>query len=324
MKLLSMSGFVPEQICDTVRFMAYNGTHKIPHYCGYAADFLSQVLEDEGIDGAVFPHSCDSCRIMPDYLADSGKFIHQIAVPARQDGLAADFLAHSIKQYQRALEKHYGIRIRDIPERIALLNERNRRIRELYDGLKERPYGAYIEFIHKLLRLPLSEQLAFGRSACAQKDDVRASLEQQARQKPVYLIGSFLSNTDMASGIEAFGMKIVGDNLTESKRLFSAATVCLDGDPYRNIAQSILGNQLSPTQDHFEELIHSDLGEIKRKQVEGVIFITQKYCEPYDYLFSVYKKVLDHEGIPSLHLTLADTADHKKSALALESFRDIL
>lgn len=160
MKLLSMSGFVPEQICDAVRFTAFSGTHKISHYCGYAADFLSQVIEDDEIDGAVFPHSCDSCRIMPDYLEDCGKFVYQIAIPARQDALAVDFLAHGVRQYQSALEKHFDITINDIPERIALINERNIHIRKMYGELAWLPYGGYIDFVHKLLKLPLSKQIA--------------------------------------------------------------------------------------------------------------------------------------------------------------------
>lgn len=319
-----MSGFVPEQICDTIRFTAFSGTHKISHYCGYASDFIARVLEDDEIDGAVFPHSCDSCRVLPDYLTDCGKFIYQIAVPARQDALAVDFLAHGIKQYQKALENHYGITIGDIPKRIAMINERNCQIRAAYDELAKLPYGAYIGWLHKLLELPLSEQMEAVQTYCGESVCRQADSSQTAGGEPVYLIGSFLSNTDMAKAIETFGMKIVGDNLTESKRLFSADPVCLDGDFYQNIARSMFSNQLSPTQDQFEKLIHSDLEEIKRKQVKGVIFITQKYCEPYDYLYSVYKEVLDHEEIPSLHVTLADTTDYKQSALAFEAFRDIL
>lgn len=325
MRLLSMSGFVPEHICDTIRFTSYSGTHKISHFCGYASDFLSQVLEDESIDGAVFPRSCDSCRVLPDYLSDCGKFIHQIAVPARQDESAVNFLAHSIKQYQMALEKHYGGPIGDISERITIINERNHRIGKLYGELTDMPYGEYIGFLHKLLHMPLYDQLNEIQTGHTDKQNANKPVHKyMTHEKSVYLIGSFLSNVDMADTIEDAGMKIIGDNLTESKRLFSAAEVLKDGDLYQNIAQSILNNQLSPTQNYFEKLIRTDLEEMKHKNIDGVIFITQKYCEPYDYLFSIYKKVLEQENIPSLQVTLSDTTDNKKSSLALETFKDIL
>ena len=44
MKLLAISGFVPEQICDVVRFTQYGGERNIAHYCGYASDFVSQAV----------------------------------------------------------------------------------------------------------------------------------------------------------------------------------------------------------------------------------------------------------------------------------------
>ena len=81
MKILSMSGLIPEHICDTVRFTQYTGDRNISHYCGYASDFISQVIQDDTIDGAVFPKSCDSTRILLSYLSDTEKFIHQINVP---------------------------------------------------------------------------------------------------------------------------------------------------------------------------------------------------------------------------------------------------
>ena len=81
MKILSMSGFVPEQICDTVRFTGFDGNEKLSHYCGYAADFIAQVKEDSSIDGAVFPKSCDSSRSIGSYLEETGKFLYSMPVP---------------------------------------------------------------------------------------------------------------------------------------------------------------------------------------------------------------------------------------------------
>ena len=64
--------------------------------------------------------------------------------------------------------------------------------------------------------------------------------------------------------------------------------------------------------------------EIERKQVSGVIFVTQKYCEPYDYLFSVYQKMLEQKGIAVTKLTLSDSADVRKAGLTLEAFADVI
>lgn len=312
MNILSFSGFIPEQICDTVRFIQYAGNHKISHYCGYAADFISQVLSDSQIDGAVFPRTCDSSRVISSYLAESGKFIHQLHIPARQDMVAVSMLRDSIMTYQRAIETHYNVTISDISERIEIVNVRNRTIAELYESISEFSYSAYLDMLHKMLQKPLREQ------------SVQSSLLASAGSgKRIYLIGSLLSNPTVVAAIEHAGMVIVGDRLTESKRLFSAPPVHTEGDIYENIARSLLHNKLSPTQNCFKIILQEDFKEIQQKKVQGVIFVTQKYCEPYDYLFSVYKKMLDELKIPVLKLVLSDSTDNRKAEFAIEAFADI-
>ena len=83
MKILSMSGFVPEAICDTVRFNGFKGDAGFSHYCTYASDYISQVLSDDTIDGAVFPKTCDSSRSISSYIGESGKFVYPLAVPVQ-------------------------------------------------------------------------------------------------------------------------------------------------------------------------------------------------------------------------------------------------
>ena len=133
-----------------------------------------------------------------------------------------------------------------------------------------------------------------------------------------------MSHCGLTKLIEQAGMVILGDNLTESKRLFSAPPVSLDGDLYNNIAKSVLYNRMSPTQNQFEQIIKYDLDEIKTKGIGGVIYISQKYCEPYDFLYSVYKKTLDEINIPILKINVSDSTDGRRLEFALEAFADIL
>ncbi len=312
MNILSFSGFIPEQICDTTRFIRYRGRQSISHYCGYAADFISRVLDDPQIDGCVFPRSCDSSRVMASYLDGCGKFVHRLHVPARRDGAALSYLAESIRRYRRAVEAYYGVGLDDIPARAEMVNRRNRAVAGLYEALPALSYSAYIRMLHELLQKPLREQ------------SVPDDLPGGAGGKPVYLVGSTLCGEDMAALIENAGMKVAGDRLTESKRLFSAPPVTAQGDIFESIAASILQNCPSPTQNDFRTILREDREEILRKGIRGVIFVTQKYCEPYDYLYSVYKKMLDELSIPALRLALTDSTDSRRFEAAIETFADIL
>ena len=313
MNILSFSTIIPEQICDSITFINYPKEHNISNYCSYASNYIAQVLEDDKIDGAVFPKSCDSTRVLSSYLSNFEKFTFQFYVPIHQDSTAETFLAAEICRYQMAIEKHYGVVIKDIPDRAALINSRNREIRLLYDDLPEISYAEYLSFLHSLLRTPLAEQ------------HVSDTLQGKPCQgKRIFLIGSLLSREGLTEEIERAGLSIVGDRLPESKRLFSAPEVSPMGDIYANIARSMLHSQVSPTQDRFAEILQQDLAEIQAKQVQGVIFVTQKFCEPYDYLFPVYKRMLDEQGIPSLHLSLSGSVDNRNFSASLEAFSEIL
>lgn len=313
MKVLSMSGFIPEQICDTVRFTQYGGERNIPHYCGYASDFISQVLQDDSIDGAVFSKSCDSTRIISSYLAGSGKFTFQLGVPAHRAAGAEAYFVDSIHAYKRALEEYFEIEICDVEERTEKINQRNAAIMKLYDNLENLSFAAYLEFIHKTLKKPLEQQKV--------PSDIEA---HNPTDKRIFVVGSFLSNIEIAKMMESVGLTVVGDTLTESGRLISMPPVELNGDIYRGIAASILSGRLSPSQNGFREILDKDLEEIKKKSVKGVIFVTQKYCEAYDYLYSVYKPALDLMGIPAIQIIVNDTEDSRKVLLALEAFADMV
>lgn len=313
MNICSFSGFIPEQICDTVRFISHSGDYPISHYCGYASDFIARVRQDPDVDGAVFPRSCDSCRAMAGYLADCRKFIYQLHVPARRDDSAVQYLAADIRRYQRSVEEYYGVTITDIPERTAMINARNCAISKLYENLPDISYNAYLNTLHNLLQTPLYKQSV--------PDNLPG---KNSGGKRVYLIGSLLCNTDIVSSVERAGLSVVGDRLTESKRWFSAPEVPAEGNLYENIAKSILYNCVSPTQDCFDAILEEDMREIRDKRVQGVIFVTQKFCEPYDFLFQPYKRMLDGQDISVLHITLSGSAERQNFDTRIESFADIL
>ena len=313
MKILSMSGFVPEQITDTVRFTGFDGSERLSHYCGYAADFIAQVREDSSIDGAVFPKSCDSSRSIGSYVDDTGKFIYSMPVPAVRNDDAVAYFAEILKDYKSKIEQHFHVTIsdEDVKARDVVISARNAKIAEAYGKLNSLSYASYIREVHASLSSPY------------EFDEGRISAGDNG--KPVFLIGSFLAGVEFADSLEKAGLKVVGDNIPESGRLVSrAGYVSSETDIYMKIAAEILCTRPSPTQDLFDETIKSDLEEIRSKGCKGVVFATQKYCEPYDYLFSVYKKALDEQGIPVLQVQMADSTDGGGKAAVLEAFADII
>ncbi len=314
MNILSLSGLIPEQICDTIRFFGYDGQQRISHYCRYASDYISQILEDPEIDGAVFPRTCDSSRTIASYLEECGKFVYSFHIPARQDRAAVSYLADSLRRYKTAVEQHYGTGLTDVMERTSLVNERNRALRGSYEHLPELSYSAYLDMVHGLLRKPLREQrVSDDLPSCPCPDGPK-----------VFVAGSTQTGSGIARQIEAAGLHIVGDRLSESHRLVSSPEIPLEGDIFENIALSMLSSMPSPSQDDFSRILREDREELLRRQAQGVIFITQKYCEPYDYLFPTYRKMLDGLGIRSLRITVSGSQSENETALVVETFANML
>lgn len=314
MNILSMSGFIPEHICDTVRFGGYNGKISIDHFCGYAKDFLSQVMEDDKIDGAVFPKSCDSTRNMLSYLKDCGKFAYQLSMPMGRSEADIEYIAEGLKAYQKAIEDFFGTKTDDVAFRTELINKRNESLRRFCENIMDYSFCSYISGVHDMLRKPLYLQGELKEVEMRQKTD-----------KKVFLVGPFLSSVEVARIIEEKGMTVAGDNLPESYRLANMPDTSLEGNIYINIAESLALMNPSPSQgNNMAGIVKADIERIKASKAKGVIFVLQKYCESYYYMYFAYKKCLEEMGIPSIVIELNGSKDLGKAELMLEAFADLL
>lgn len=312
MKILSMSGFVPEAICDTVRFNGFKGDAGFSHYCTYASDYISQVLSDDSIDGAVFPKTCDSSRSISSYIGESGKFVYPLAVPVVRSGDAISFYAYVIRDYKTAVEAHYGISISEdeIYDRFRMVEARNASINSLYESLADGlSYSSYINAIHENFTKPLAEQ--------------KIETSGQSAGIPVFLLGSYMTNAGIVDSAEKNGLRITGDDLPESNRIAKRAFPVVE-DIYQLVALQVLSSRTSPTQNSYSDRIKETMEEIDKKGCRGVLVVTQKYCEPYDYYYSVLKKALDDAGIPSLKLELDGSLDQNLHEAELGAFASML
>ncbi len=312
MKILSMSGFVPEAICDTVRFNGFKGDAGFSHYCTYASDYISQVLSDDTIDGAVFPKTCDSSRSISSYIGESGKFVYPLAVPVVRSNDAISYYAYVIRDYKTAVEAHYGISISEdeIYDRFRMVEARNASINSLYESLADGlSYSSYINAIHENFTKPLAEQ--------------KIETSGQSAGIPVFLLGSYMTNAGIVDSAEKNGLRITGDDLPESNRIAKRAFPVVE-DIYQLVALQVLSSRTSPTQNSYSDRIKETMEEIGKKGCRGVLVVTQKYCEPYDYYYSVLKKALDDAGIPSLKLELDGSLDQNLHEAELGAFASML
>jgi hypothetical protein len=231
---------------------------------------------------------------MDAYLMDSGKFVHKLDVPAIGGELGVQRFAQSIQEFRLKLEGHFAVAISEhgISERSAMLRERGKHLAKLYDSLQYIRYSDYIAQINDMLKHPLDKWQTFA------PDGHSGS----GHGKPIYLVGSFIQDPTLLSELEDSGLRVAGDNATNSKRLFAngayAGAVSRGDTPISAAAREILEQRRSPVLDTFACVWERDWAEITRKGIRAVIFLTQQYCEPYDYLYALYQEKLSAAGVP--------------------------
>jgi benzoyl-CoA reductase/2-hydroxyglutaryl-CoA dehydratase subunit BcrC/BadD/HgdB len=95
-----------------------------------------------------------------------------------------------------------------------------------------------------------------------------------------------------------------------------------DGDPLVNLASAYAKSQIDigvrATPTTKGEAIVS---RVEAAQAKAVIFLTAKFCEPALEDVVLYRKALDREKIPYLHLEFEErSAAYEQSRLQLETF----
>lgn len=316
LNILALSNFIPEEIIDVKRFESYKGNIRIENFCTYAQNFVSRVIEDDSVDGAVVPNSCDSIRMAADYIRENtGKFVYQIKHPLIFSSESILEYADEIIKYKSSIEKHFNISISRefMQDRIEKLDKKYLFIKGMYDSLNSISYYDYIKALNKSFTEPLNNW----------EDIFRTEYRKTDNSVKVFIIGPFLSDISIIQKIEEFGGNIVGDDLTNSKRYFSIKALNSNVDEsniFINTAYRNLSRHPSPTLNNFREVVSRDMHEIKKKEVRKVIFIYQKFCEPHDYIYPLFKEILDEEGIESLRIQLENGINSENIEMRLETF----
>lgn len=321
-RLLTISNYIPEELIDVERFISYSGRIRINSFCTYVQNFIAKTIDDPNITGAVIPNSCDSIRIAYDYLVNyTGKFLYQLKHPLIEGENAVDYFSHELKKLKGALESHFNIALTDemIKERIDESDKKMRRMKELYDNLNSLSYSDYLQCVNN----SFTDTLANWKSHLNPE-----SKKANTNEKKIYIIGPFLTDLQIIHLIEKFGGTIIGDYITNSQRFFSTALVeggRHDNDVCRYIAGRTLAKYPSPTLNNFRRMIDIIIEEIRAKKIQGVIFIYQMFCEPYEYVYPALCKCIKAADVPLLKLQIENTMNqYENIQTRIETFMNCL
>ncbi len=155
---------------------------------------------------------------------------------------------------------------------------------------------------------------------------VRSELAQRPNRTKdairTLLVGPFCEQPtlDLIDLMEQVGCYIVDDELLQIHRWYDR--VDPGGDPLTNLASAYvqspvdIGVRAAPTTKG-----EAILRRVGAAEAQGVIFLTAKFCEPALEDVVLYRKALEREKIPYLHLEFEERSTSYESArLQLETF----
>ena len=123
-----------------------------------------------------------------------------------------------------------------------------------------------------------------------------------AREGPRVLIsGSIMDNPRIIELIEQSGAIVVGDDLCTGTRQFWQL-VEPDGEPLAALSRYYLSRTPCPRMKDAQKRFEHVFRLIDDFRVDGVIFYTLKFCDPFLYDVPVLKDQLAARGIPGLIL----------------------
>jgi len=276
----------------------------------------------------VFPYICDVSRNLEGIFprAVPNAVTHMLHLP--QNFRSAATVPFLIAEYRRLiskLEKAGGEPYR--PERLSASIELFNRIRsevaELTRAKRSEPGKLTLAESYLLRRLggllPRETYL----EVLAR---VRAELSQRPNRSKdairVVLVGPFCEQPtlDLIDLLEQVGCYVVDDELLQIYRWYDRVDPA--GDPLANLATAYAQSQIDigvrATPTTKGEAI---LSRVAAAQARGVIFLTAKFCEPALEDVVLYRKALDRQKIPYLHLEFEErSAAYEQSRLQLETF----
>ncbi|MFX0105230.1 MAG: 2-hydroxyacyl-CoA dehydratase subunit D [Candidatus Hodarchaeota archaeon] len=330
-EIFMAAGFTPFRLLGnpTIELDKVN-EHVPPTHCVWAKNILEQAIRglNPEIGGVVTSHGCDCTNREFDIWVESVDidFLFYLNVPLKRDKIAIKFFVNDLKELITQIEGRFKIKIQS--EKIKEAIKLNNQIRKLLKEISEYRSKMILkgsEF-HELVKLSQTDDkkrvLDILKKKLMDLKDKTPFIEK--KMKRILLTGSIIDDTDFLIFLEDKGFQVVTDDLCIGSRYFWN-TIEENKDPIIAIAEYHLSKPLystkMPSYDRFEFLKY--LAE--KYEIDGVINIAMKFCEPMLYDHPYMNKKFKELEIPYIFIEmLYNREEYKQLSTRFEAFAEII
>jgi benzoyl-CoA reductase subunit C len=328
-EIVAAAGMHPARIIGMYNASNFSRRPLLNPVCSFVQDIFAAACAGEfsSMDIIIFPNSCDSLKVLRqiwDYEIKTPP-AYAILHPVHNNRDSILYFADQLRIFAAQLSQNAGVDISEaaLKKIIEQYNTTRQSLRKLYN-------------LRKTGGVPLrgSDAVALMTAGLIlDRDEYNRMLQQVLElcsreqpggkhQKRIMIIGPLVDHYPLLEKIEDFGACLVYEDITNGAR-YCDLDVETQGDLYENIAQRYLLADPSPTMNNTARAeADSFENRVRELNLDGVIFVNQKFCEPHVHNYLAKKDILKEMRINCLMLEIDHGVPdiHERDLLRIESF----
>lgn len=329
-ELIYASGFHPARIIGLSNNISLSDIHLQSYACAIVRTLLEDSLSKklDFLDAFLFLHTCDSMQRLSDIFRMSLSFKHfDLILPVKFDTHSSkEYFVDILEDFKTKLEREQNIKIIDdnLSESIKIYNTLKKNLYHLYTIKSNSPFSISYADLSKMVRASfIMDPIEF---IDVSSEIIKSmSLEPNAKTKRFMLSGSVCTHPDIFTTIENKNASIVWDDLCSGTRFFDQL-VDQSIKPINALVDRFIKRPICPAK-YINPLYRLDYIKkiIENYNINGVIFLFIKFCEPHSFDYPDQKSLLEKIGIPSILIEIENqNVFDEQTKTRLETFIEMV
>ncbi|MBC7334319.1 MAG: 2-hydroxyacyl-CoA dehydratase [Actinobacteria bacterium] len=293
------------------------------NFCPYLKSAWESLYTDRKnkLKAIVFTTSCDGMRRLIDtfrkYRPDIPAFV--LDVPRKKDSASLDYFRETLCEFTRFIEELRGQNItqEELIRAIEIVNKKRillKRLKEIYES-----YFPLIDAstYFKIMKISMTSELEifveelekYIDFVCSNSFGNSCTTNNKSTINSWYnlgIIGNFINEDRLWEIFSDLNLKISFQDLCLSTRYFENLVEVASGkSPLQSISERYLKKPSCFREASLGQKLIETEKSIRANGIDGIIFITLKFCDNTMYFFPLLKKaLLERLKIPSLYLEI--------------------
>lgn len=333
-EIIHAAGALPMRIYANLPHTPHSDSHLQPYSCNYVRSVFDWALsgKTDFIDGFAFAQSCDTMQRFADIWKNNNinGFITNVVLPARLDSdIAKNYMKDVYAKFGNQLSEKLNIEItpQKLSESIDLFKQIRNTLQDIYLFRLENPLSLSNKEYYTILKsASVMDRNDFLEEAVKLLKTLKETLNTSGKpMKKILLIGGPCNIPEIFQMFDDANVIIIGDDLCNGTRSLVNNTNT-DINSIEDITNRYFNRIACPTK--FKSLNHRKeyLQEMaNRLNVNGIVFLQEKFCEPHSFDYPYLKKTFDDMKLPSLYVELnAQEENNEALRNRLEAFFEML